>query len=183
VEALEPGRALHTLKQRVKGRSNRWEHHHYRWANGVPLTDSDDEGNVRYRNAFITDWKITEGNVAGLVAAGRARWKIENEHNNVLKNRGYHLEHNFGHGKQHLSSLLLTMNLLAFGLHTFMELGDESYRLIRAKLGARRTFFQDPNPLSRTRSPFPLPPSRERLGATNGKLQKNSAVKRADSRK
>jgi hypothetical protein len=157
VEALEPGRDLHTLKQRVKGRSNRWERHHYRWANAVPLTDSEDalkvnwceltvtdaDGKVKYRNAFITDRKITEGNIAGLVAAGRARWKIENEHNNVLKNRGYHLEHNFGHGKQHLSSLLLTMNLLAFGLHTLLELGDESYRLIRAKLGARRMFFQD----------------------------------------
>jgi len=155
VEGLEPGRDLHTLKLRIKGKSNRWEHHHYRWANAVPLTDSDDalkvnwcevtitgaEGAVRYRNAFITDWKITEGNVAGLVAAGRARWKIENENNNVLKNRGYHLKHNFGHGKQHLSSLLATMNLLAFGLHTLLELTDASYRLIRATVGARRKFF------------------------------------------
>jgi hypothetical protein len=156
VEALEPGRDLHSLKLRVKDPSNRWEHHHYRWAPGVPLTDSDDAlkvnwceltvtdstGAVRYRNAFITDWTITADNVAGLVAAGRARWKIENEHNNVLKNRGYHLEHNFGHGKQHLSSLLATMNLLAFGLHTWLGLADESYRLIRAAVGPRQTFFQ-----------------------------------------
>lgn len=156
VEALEPGRQLHTLKLRVKGNSNRWEHHLYRWANGVPLTDSDDalkvnwceltitdaQGAVRYRNSFITDWKISAESVAGLVAAGRARWKIENEHNNVLKNRGYHLEHNFGHGKQYLASLLMTMNLLAFGLHTLLELADESYRLIRATVGARRRFFQ-----------------------------------------
>lgn len=155
VEALEPGRSLHTLKQRVKGPSNRWEHHEYRWAEGVPLTDSDDalkvnwceltvtdaEGTVLYRNSYITDWQITAENVAGLVAAGRARWKIENENNNVLKNQGYHLEHNFGHGKQHLSALLLTMNLLAFGLHTLLELGDESYRLVRQAVGARRKFF------------------------------------------
>ncbi|MBE0540191.1 MAG: ISNCY family transposase, partial [Verrucomicrobia bacterium] len=92
VEGLEPGRQLHTLKLRVKGKSNGWEHHRYRWANGVPLTDSDDalkvnwceltitdgQGAVSYRNSFITDWKISAGNVAGLVAAGRARWKIEN---------------------------------------------------------------------------------------------------------
>jgi len=156
VEALQPGSGLHTLKLRVKGKGNRWEHHHYRWANGVPLTDSDDalkvnwcevtitggDGAVLYRNAFITDWTISADNVAGLVAAGRARWKIENESNNVLKNRGYHLEHNFGHGKQHLSSLLATMNLLAFGLHTLLELADENYRLIRATVGARRRFFQ-----------------------------------------
>jgi len=156
VEALEAGRDRHTLKLRVKGKSHRWEHHQYRWAQSVPLIDSndalkvnwcevtvtDDQGAVRYHNAFITDWKISADNVAGLVAAGRARWKIENENHNVLKNRGYHLEHNFGHGKQHLASLLLTMNLLAFALHTLLELGDESYRLIRATVGARRRFFQ-----------------------------------------
>jgi hypothetical protein len=156
VEGLAAGHQLQSLKLRVKGKSNRWEHHHYRWANGVPLTDSDDalkvnwceltitdsEGTVRYRNSFITDWPISPDKVAGLVAAGRARWKIENESNNVLKNRGYHLEHNFGHGKKHLSSLLATMNLLAFGLHTLLEMVDGSYRLIRATLGRRQRFFQ-----------------------------------------
>jgi hypothetical protein len=155
VEALVPGRQLHALKLRVKGKSHRWEQHQYRWANAVPLTDSDDalkvnwcdvtitdeQGAVRYRNSFITDWTVTADNVAGLVTAGRARWKIENENNNVLKNRGYHLEHNFGHGKKHLAALLATMNLLAFGLHTLLELTDESYQLIRAAVGARRKFF------------------------------------------
>ena len=40
---------------------------------------------------------------------GRARWKSENETNNVLKTKGYHLEHNFGHGKENLCALLATM--------------------------------------------------------------------------
>ncbi len=156
VEALEAGRDLHILKARVKGKSNRWEHHHYQWANGVPLTEGADalkvnwcqltvteaDGAVLYRNSYITDRVINADNVAGWVAAGRARWKIENENNNVLKNRGYHLEHNFGHGKKHLASLLMTMNLLAFGLHTLLELADANYRLIRATVGARRRFFQ-----------------------------------------
>jgi len=156
VEALEPGRDLHLLKLRVKGKSNRWEHHQYRWANSVPLKEGADplkvnwcevtvtsaEGAPLYRNAFITDRKITAENVAGLVAAGRARWKIENENNNVLKTKGYHLEHNFGHGKKHLASLLMTMNLLAFAFHTLLELTDPSYQLIRAAVGARRKFFQ-----------------------------------------
>ncbi len=155
-EGLEPGRQLHSLKLRVKGQGNRWEHHHYRWANDVPLTDSDDalkvnwceltitdgEGRLLYRNSFITDWDISADNVGGLVAAGRARWKIENENNNILKTRGYHLEHNFGHGQQHLSSVLLSLNLLAFGLHTLLEVADASYRLVRAAVGARRKFFQ-----------------------------------------
>ena len=156
VEGLQPGRGLHNLRQQVKGKRNRWEHHHYRWANHVPLTDSDDalkvnwceltvtdsEGKMLYRNSFITDWEITADTVSGLVAAGGARWKIENENNNVLKTKGYHLEHNFGHGKKHLSSLLLTMNLLAFSLHTLLEVTDPSYQMVRAAVGARRKFFQ-----------------------------------------
>ena len=156
IEGLQAGGTLQTLKLRAKGKSNRWENHLYRWANHVPLTEGEDalkvnwcevtitdaEGKVRYRNSFITDWTISADNVAGLVAAGRARWKIENESNNVLKNRGYHLEHNFGHGKQHLSCLLVTMNLLAFGLHTLLELSDQSYQQIRATLGRRQRFFQ-----------------------------------------
>jgi hypothetical protein len=162
VEALEPGRGLHTLKRRVKGKSNRWEHHQYRWANHVPLTDSDDaprvnwceltvtegEAKVLYRNAFLTDWEITADTVCGLIAAGRARWKIENQNNNVLKTSGYHLEHHFGHGKKHLSSLLLTMNLLAFAFHTLLEVTDASYRLVRAAVGGRRKFFQHLEALS-----------------------------------
>jgi hypothetical protein len=156
VQALEEGRDLHCLKMRVKGKGNRWEHYHFQWANGVPLADgadplkvnwcqltvTDADGLALYHNSFITDWTISAQNVAELVAAARARWKIENENNNVLKNRGYHLEHNFGHGKKHLASLLVTMNLLAFGLHTLLELADENYRLIRATVGARRRFFQ-----------------------------------------
>jgi hypothetical protein len=156
VEGLEPGGALQILQRRVKGKSNRWEHHRYRWAQGVPLTDQDDalkvnwceltvtdaEGAVLYHNSFITDRQLSADTVAGWVAAGRARWKIENEHNNVLKTKGYHLEHNFGHGKKQLASVLLTLNLLAFGLHTVLELTDESYRLIRTTVGPRRTFFQ-----------------------------------------
>ena len=48
-----------------------------------------------------TDITITEDNIIELVKGGRARWKIENEAFNTLKNQGYHLEHNFGHGEKH----------------------------------------------------------------------------------
>jgi len=48
-----------------------------------------------------------------------------------------------GHGHQHLASLLLSLNLLAFLFHTILDLVDEQYRAIRQKLGRRRTFFQD----------------------------------------
>ena len=87
-------------------------------------------------------------NVAHIVRDGRARRKVENENNNTLKTKGYHLTHNFGHGKQHLSSLLATLNLLAFSFHTLLELFDPNYQLIRQFL-PRKTFFDDMRALTR----------------------------------
>ena len=73
--------------------------------------------------------------------AGRTRWKTENEHNNTLKNHGYQLAHNFGHGKEHLSSLLATLILLSFLFHEILMLLDMRYKAVRGYL-PRRMFFQ-----------------------------------------
>ena len=135
----------------------------YRFVSKVPLRDSDDallvnwfelittdaNGKVIYRNAFVTDHEVTEGNICQMVLAGRARWKIENENNNVLKTKGYNLEHNFGHGKQYLSQLLLSMNILAFLYHTVLHFTDLAYQKIREKLPTRKTFFDDLRALTR----------------------------------
>jgi len=104
---------------------------------------------VLYHNAFATDHPLTEANVPQVVAAGRARWKVENENNNTLKTKGYQLEHNYGHGKKHLSSLLASFIILAFLFHTVLELVDEKYQLIRRKLPTRKTFFDDIGALTR----------------------------------
>ena len=112
------------------------------------VTVSDPDGKVVYRNTFATNHAITTANVAEMVAAGRARWKVENENNNTLKTKGYNLAHNFGHGEQHLSSLLASFNLLAFLFHTMLELFDSSYQRIREFL-PRKTFFDDLRALTR----------------------------------
>lgn len=77
------------------------------------------------------------------MSAGRSRWKTENENHNVLKTKGYHLEHNFGHGEQHLATVLLTLNLLAFLFHTVLHLVDKLYQQVRQQRGTRKGFFQD----------------------------------------
>ncbi len=108
IEQLEPGKDIHTVNMRIKNK-NKWENHVYRYTNTVPLVEGEDalkvnwcevtitdqKGKQIYHNSVITDWKITDKNVAGIVAAGRARWKIENESNNTLNTAGYNLEHNF----------------------------------------------------------------------------------------
>lgn len=114
----------------------------------VTITQSK-TGERLYYNTFITNHQLMEQTVIPIVDAGRARWKVENENNNVLKTKGYHLEHNFGHGQQYLASFLLTLNLLAFLFHTVLELVDANYRLLRQALGTRQTFFNDIKTLTR----------------------------------
>jgi hypothetical protein len=135
----------------------RYEIYTYRYADQLPLRGGSDAllvnwveltitheetSEVIYKNAFVTDFEVLKTTVEAIARDGRARWKIENENNNVLKTKGYHLEHNFGHGEQCLSSLLLSLNLLAFLFHTVMGLVDEKYRLLRHALRKRRKFFQ-----------------------------------------
>ena len=69
--------------------------------------------------------------------------KIENENNNTLKTKGYHHEHYFGHGRQYLSWLVATMNILGFLLHTLLSFNDKNCQLIRAHLPTLKTFFED----------------------------------------
>ena len=109
----------------------------------------EETGEQLYHNAFATNFGLTTHNVPDIVAAGRARWKIENENNNVLKNYGYHLEHNFGHGAEYLSMILVLLNLLAFLFHTVLDLVDEVYQRLRMHLRVRKTFFTDLQALTR----------------------------------
>jgi hypothetical protein len=140
------------------------EIHHYRHANHVPLRGGkdalmvnwceltitrEDTNQILYRNSFATNFTITEMTVKDIVRDGRARWKIENENNNVLKTKGYHLEHNFGHGSQFLSAVLVSLNLLAFLFHTTFDLVDTKYQQLRSALATRKTFFDDIRALTR----------------------------------
>lgn len=108
----------------------------------VRITDPTTQALI-YHNGFGTNHLITNDTLKPILQAGRARWKDENENHNTLKNHGYHLEHNFGHGQHHLASVLIVLNVLAFLCHTVMDLTSEKYRLIRTELGARMTFFDD----------------------------------------
>ena len=106
-------------------------------------------GEQLYHNSWITNHRVSAENIAEVAQAGRGRWKIENENNNVLKTKGYHLEHNFGHGQQYLAAFLLSLNLLAFLFHTVLEWSDDKYALLRRVLARRQTFFDDLRALTR----------------------------------
>jgi hypothetical protein len=119
----------------------------YEWTNQIPLnadpkspvvnfvqlTIFNNEDKQTFHCSWVRDLEITKENVVKLVRGARSRWKIENEGFNTLKNQGYHLEHNFGHGKQYLSEAFFVLNLL--------ELVDEMYQQVRATFSARVEFW------------------------------------------
>lgn len=163
IDGMEQGGALEEIVQR-KWNGRHGEIWRYRWACDVPLRAGDDgmrvnwceltithetDGTRLYRNSFATNLEVDATTVKAITHAGRARWKHENEGHNVLTTRGYHIKHNFGHGKEHLATVMFTLNLLAFLLHTFLLLVDSRYRAVREELGARRTFFSDIRSLMR----------------------------------
>jgi len=155
IESLQRLGAIDQLSER-KRRGKRFVTYHYRYLNDVALIASpdsisvnwvelrisDDAGKSVFLGSWITSYRISEENVAELVEAARCRWKIENEDYNTLKTKGYHFEHNFGHGTENLSATLLSLNTIAFLFHTVLELLDERCARIRAKLPRRDTYFQ-----------------------------------------
>ena len=142
----------HEVKVR-KGKTH--ETHRYRFIEKVPLRDgkdavpvnwigfeiSDAKGAVKYKTAVVTSLPVTKANVAEIVGCGRARWKIENESFNVLKNHGYELEHNFGHGEAYLAMTLAALNMLAFAWHTVLDLIEPPWRRAREAAEKRTRFF------------------------------------------
>jgi hypothetical protein len=154
IEEFRAGITLDELTKKVR-RGKQWSTHRYQWLCGVPLRGDakaitvnglmieicNADGEVTYRNSFITDLPVGRDNVAALAGCGRARWKIENKAFNTLKTKGYHLEHNFGHGQQNLSAVLATLNLLAFACHTVCDLGGTAWKAARRELVTRQGFF------------------------------------------
>ena len=130
--------------------------HRYEWTNGVALNGRHDgeivnfieysmirkDGKTTYHNSWVTDIEVEDGNVVELVRLGRARWKIENECFNTLKNHGYHIEHNYGHGKKNLSYNFFLLNLLAYFCHQIFELTDRTYMDARQKFSSRAGYWQ-----------------------------------------
>lgn len=130
--------------------------HRYRWQNAVPLHGQanavevnfleysliNPQGKTTYRNSWVTDFPVTQQTIEQLSQAGRCRWKIENECFNTLKNQGYHIEHNYGHGKQYLSYNMYLLTLLAFYFHQIFELTDGTYQACRKKFGSKTYLWE-----------------------------------------
>jgi hypothetical protein len=128
--------------------------HRFRFVNHVPLNASNADIRVNFLEyweigdgkvqhfSWVTDLRVTTRNVFHLMRGGRARWKIENETFNTLKNQGYNFEHNYGHGTQNLSVVFATVMMLAFLVDQTQQLCCALFRAVWAKLGSKRLLWE-----------------------------------------
>ena len=72
---------------------------------------------------------------------GRGRWKIENETFNTLKNQGYQLEHNYGHGQKHLATVFGLLMVLAFFVDQVQELCCSLFQAARQQFHSRTSLW------------------------------------------
>ena len=78
-----------------------------------------------------------------LMRAGRARWRIENETFNTLKNQGYEFEHNFGHGEKNLATVFASLMLLAFGIDQLQKACCSLFQAALARSRRPKYFWED----------------------------------------
>src|SRR2546422_8459180 len=128
--------------------------HRFRFVNDMALNASRADVRVNFIEyweigpdqvqhfSWVTDLRVTQRNVSTLMRGGRARWKIENETFNTLKNQGYNFEHNYGHGEQHLSVVFATIMMLAFLVDQTQQLCCALFRAVWAKLGSKRLLWE-----------------------------------------
>jgi hypothetical protein len=142
-------------KEKYAHRDAKGTLHEYEFINQVPLNDTHSETMVNFLEywetgkngkkqhfSWITDIPITKKNVEWIMRGGRARWRIENETFNTLKNQGYNFEHNFGHGKKYLCSIMAMLMLLAFFVDQMSELCNIFFQKARLVAGKYSTLWE-----------------------------------------
>ena len=137
----------------------------YRYVNNVLLREAEPslmvnwyeveifnpaKNKVIYQNSFITNHELSESNIFSMIKSGRTRWKVENETFNTLKNQGYHFEHNFGHGYNHLSNVMALLMLIAFSIDQIIQAADKTFQQIEKKIRTKKRLWQDMVALFRT---------------------------------
>lgn len=128
--------------------------HKFKFINDVALNDSNEEVKINFLEyweigpnktqhfSWVTDFNLTENNVFKIMRGGRARWKIENETFNTLKNQGYQFEHNFGHGYQNLSVNFVMLMMLAFLIDQVQDLCCQFFQAARASQYNKKAFWE-----------------------------------------
>jgi len=88
--------------------------------------------------SWITAFPITKQNIFELMKIGRARWMIENETFNTLKNQGYNFEHNYGHGLKYLTNNMCIFLFVAFLIDQIQQHCCKLFQILRNTFIAKK---------------------------------------------
>jgi DDE family transposase len=129
--------------------------HYFAWTNDLCLCESAVDVAVNYllyeqtdkrgkttRWTWATNIPLNAKSVESVMRAGRSRWKIENETFNTLKNQGYNFEHNYGHGKQNLATVLALTMFLAFTTDQIIQRCWKLFRQVRNGLRTKAKLWE-----------------------------------------
>lgn len=136
--------------------------HRFSFINHMPLNKSNPDVEVNFVEywetkkgktqhfSWVTDFVITKLSAFSIMRGGRARWKVENETFNTLKNQGYHFEHNFGHGKKNLSTVFVALMMLAFLVDQVQQLAYPLFGAALDKEGSKKRLWEHMRALFKT---------------------------------
>ncbi len=111
--------------------------------NYLEYIEADPQSGERlFYSTWITDIPIDENNAVEMVGVARSRWKIENETFNTLKNQGYHLEHNYGHGKKYLATNFAILTFLAFLTDQIAQCLDQAFQKALAVCKTKKALWE-----------------------------------------
>ena len=128
--------------------------HRFRFASNLPLNEANPDVRVNFLEcvewdgdkvqhfSWVTDLRVTKSTVHQIMRGARARWGIENETFNTLKNQGYHFEHNFGHGYYNLSVVFAVLMMLAFLVDQVQQLCCPLFQAAWAEMGSKRRLWE-----------------------------------------
>jgi len=143
-----------TTEFEISDKENSEMIHRFSFVNQVPLNSSNQDVLVNFIEywevtpkktqhfSWVTDFTVTKKNVCQLMRGGRARWKIENETFNTLKNQGYHFEHNYGLGKKYLSANFAMLMMLAFLVDQTQQLSCKLFQAVWEKSKSKRALWE-----------------------------------------
>lgn len=107
----------------------------------ISTPQKNGENKVTYVGNWISDLPLNQNNIIKMTKGARCKWHIENECFNTLKNQGYCMEHNFGHGEKNLCFNFYILTVLAFYIHQIFELTDRLYKMLRNKVGTLKNVW------------------------------------------
>lgn len=131
--------------------------HRFRYANDLPLNSDNRDIQVNfleYRQidkkgkeadkyfTWITDFHLSRLSVYQVMRCARSRWKIENETFNTLKNQGYNFEHNYGHGKKNLCTVMALLMMLAFLVDQLQQGWNDLFKAAWNKTQTKKALWE-----------------------------------------